>query len=186
MVNLKNKKSKSRAKSSRSSDAPKHTKTPSARVHTKKTRSSLRSHLTKGDHRVFVISRKVIIAVILVAMLAVILALLTSILNNPESLVTHKIESITADYYENYFYPRIETYGTTDKTLSDILSRYTETGFSRVTLRQLLLFDSERYASSADFLTKYCDPETTYVRIYPEEPFTKSDYRTEYHYTCTF
>ena len=161
-------------------------KSAGAKIHNQKARLSRRSRANERQKRVFRISRRVVLIVIALAMLAVALALLISTFSNPKSLVTSKIESIIADYYENYFYPRIENNGTTKKSLAEILSRYTETGFSRVTLRQLLLFDSERYADSTTFLTKYCDPESTYVKIYPDEPFGKSNYHVDYHYTCTF
>lgn len=189
MVTAKNK--KSQIKSPKQPKSPKrhnksHTKTSSTKVHTVRTRLSRRSRLSERDRKLFLVSKRAILTIIVLAMLVVILAVLASIFSNPEALVKSKIESITADYYESYFYPRIETYGTTDKSLADIMSRYTETGFSKVTLRQLLLFDSERYASSTAFLSEYCDIESTYVKIYPEPPYTKSDYRTEYHYTCTF
>ena len=188
MVNTKNKKTRVKSVVAKSSRHQKslRTQASSAKLHSARTRLSKRAHFSEHDSKVFRIIRRTIIGVILLAMLAVILALLTSIFTNPESLVTHRIESITADYYENYFYPRIEAYGTTDKSLSEILSSYTDTGFSKVTLYQLLLFDSERYASSAALLTDYCDPESTYVKIYPTAPFTKSDYRVDYYYACNF
>lgn len=164
----------------------KRTKTSSAKVHAGRARFSSRRGLSDRDKKIFKISRRVIVGVIIVAMLAVILAILAVTLNNPESLVTKKIEIITADYYENYFYPRVEGYGAEDKPLGDVMSRYAETGFSKITLRQLLLFDSERYSSLADYITGYCDPEATYVKVYPDEPFTKYDYHVDYHYACTF
>ena len=130
------------------------------------------------DRRVFLIARRLILAVIALAMLVVALVFLFASFMQPEKVVTTKIEGITADYYENYFYDRIKDYSN--------LGSYTESGFSRVTLRQLLLFDSERYANDASLLSKYCDTEATYVRIYPEEPFSKQDYHVDYHYACTF
>ncbi len=189
MVTAKNKKTNARSGSSasnRSRKPKKRAETSSKKVHVARAKFFRRSHLSERDRRIFLISRRVVFGIVVVAMLAVILAVLAAIFNNPEALVTGKIEKITADYYENYFYTRIEDYGTTDKSLAEIMERYVEAGFSRITLRQLLLFDSERYASSAAYITEYCDPETTYVKIYPEAPFTKSDYRVEYHYACTF
>lgn len=148
-----------------------HTKNPVARLSKKLKRK-------ERDRKVFLIARRSALAVILLAMLAVILTLLFATFTEPERVVTAKIEEIAADYYENYFYDRIKNY--------DNLDSYTENGFSKVSLRQLLLFDSERHASDASLLSKYCDTEMTYVRIYPEAPFKKTNYRVEYHYACTF
>lgn len=178
MVNSKNKNHKI-SKNSR-------VKASSAKIHTKKTRFSRRSRIIKRDRRIFSISRRTVLIVIALAMLAVILAIFFSILFRPEAIITGKIESMARDYYENYFYPRIEEYGTTDQSLNDILSRYVETGFSRVSLHQLLLFDSERYADSEATLSEYCDTELTYIKIYPDPPFTKTSYHIDYHYACTF
>ena len=82
----------------------KRTKSPSNLVHMSRTKSSRRSHLSERDRHIFLIARRSIVAVIAIAMLAVILAMLTSFFNDTEALVTHKIETIAADYYENYFY----------------------------------------------------------------------------------
>lgn len=140
---------------------------------------SSRAKKTKsGGYSFFSIARWSILGVIVVAMLTVALLVLFTSLTNPEKVVTLKIEAITADYYENYFYDRIKDY--------DNLDKYTESGFSRVALRQLLLFDSERHADDMSLISKYCDTDATYVRIYPEAPFSKTDYHVDYHYACTF
>ena len=132
----------------------------------------------RRDQRVFVIAKRSVLAIIVLAMLSVVLTLLFTSFTQPEKVVTSKIERIVADYYENYFYDRIKDYSNLDN--------YTESGFSRVTLRQLLLFDSERHAKETSLLSQYCDTESTYVRIFPEEPFERHDYHVDYHYACTF
>lgn len=152
----------------------------SSKIHIKNPvkRLSRRVKMKERDRRLFLIAKRSALSVIALAMLVVILALLFVSFTKPEKVVTAKIEAITADYYENYFYDRIKDYSN--------LGSYTENGFSKVTLRQLLLFDSERHANDASLLNEYCDTEATYVRIYPEEPFAKTDYHVDYHYACTF
>ena len=162
------------------------TRTSSGKVHARRARFSGRRGLSDKDKRIFKVSRWVIFGVIVIAMLAVVLAILVSVFNNPENFVTSKIETSTADYYENYFYPRVESGVTSGESFDEVMGRYAETGFSRITLKQLLLFDSERYGALADYLTGYCDPETTFVKIYPDAPFNKSDYHVDYNYACTF
>ena len=152
----------------------------SSKIHTKNPVTRLKRNLKKKEHdrKVFLILKRVVLAVIVLAMLAVVLALLFINFTKPEKVVTEKIEAITADYYENYFYDRIKDYSNLDN--------YVENGFSKVTLRQLLLFDSERHADASSLLNEYCDSEATYVRIYPEAPFGRTDYHVDYHYACTF
>ena len=151
----------------------------SSKVHVKNPvkRLSKRMREKERDRKMFLVLKRSILSVIALAMLTVILALLLTSFTEPERVVTSKIEGITADYYENYFYDRISDYD---------LEKYADKGFSKVTLRQLLLFDSERHVDAMSLLSQYCDIEATYVRIYPEKPFSKTDYHVEYNYACTF
>ncbi len=181
------KKSKSTKKTVRSTPQKTRARATKITAHAPRVSIPRRKNSQKNRSRkIFLVSKRSILAVIVLAMLTVILTLLFSNFYDPEKLTTRKIESITADYYETYFYPRIENYGTTDKSMSDIMSRYKETGFSKITLRQLLLFDSARHADAAELLTKYCDPEATYVKIYPDDPYGKTDYHVDYTYSCAF
>jgi len=141
-------------------------------------RISQRTIKSRRERRMLMIARRLALSVIILSMLVVILMVLFMSFTKPEKVVTQKIEEISVDYYENYFYDRIKSY--------DNLDAYVENGFSRVSLRQLLLFDSERHADAASLLNQYCDSEKTYIRIYPEEPFSKTDYHIEYNYACTF
>ena len=147
-------------------------------------KSSRLAHRQKTSRRIFHTTKRSILTVIISAMLVVILAVLLSTFSSPERVVKSKIESIATDYYENYFYPEITTDNSTP--LSQIMSRYEKPGFAKVTLRQLLLFDNGRYNSAATTLTKYCDENATFIQIFPTSPFSKTDYRIDYHYSCTF
>ena len=156
------------------------------RAHAPRKSSTRRSNNSGESRRLFLISKRSILAVIIIAMLVVVFALIFTKFYDPEKAVTKKIEEITADYYETYFYPRINNNGTADKPISEIIARYKDTGFSKITLRQLLLFDSARHSDLTDFLTKYCDEEATYVKIFPDEPYSSTDYHVDYHYSCEF
>lgn len=138
----------------------------------------------KSSRRVFKITKRSILTVIILAMLVVILAVLLSTFASPERVVKSKVESIATDYYENYFYPEITEGNSTP--LSQIMERYEESGFAKVTLRQLLLFDGGRHTSSTAALTAYCDENATFIQIFPTPPFSKTDYHIDYHYSCTF
>lgn len=133
-----------------------------------------------------IVTRRTILTVIILAMLTVILAVLFGTFQSPERVVKQKIESIAADYYENYFYDKNESYATDATAFTNMMQKYVDNGFSKVTLRQLLLFDGRRHAESAAILTTYCDENETSVQFFPEEPFGKTDYRAEVTYSCIF
>lgn len=160
----------------------------SNRLHASRTRIKL-SNLAQAkrtDRKIFDAARRTILTTIIATMLIVILAVLLTQFSSPERVVKQKITDIVADYYENYYYPQLVGTANQDTSLDQIMSHYTKSGFARITLRQLLLFDNERYAKSADTITTYCDEDSTFVQIFPESPFGKSDYRIDYHYSCTF
>ncbi len=154
-----------------------------SRSRVKPSRISARKKL---DRQVFSGTKKTILVVIIFSMLIVILALLLIYFENPERLVKQRLAGITADYYENYYYPNLIGNAKDDESLAEIMSRYVEPGFATISLRQLLLFDNERYAKTAEFIKEYCDENKTYIRIHPEEPFGKMNYRVNYVYSCDF
>lgn len=158
----------------------------SNKYHSSRVRNNA-SHLSLAkvrDHKVATIAKNVILAIIALTTLTVVAIILITQFSTPEHIVTHEIESIATDYYENYFYPEITT--NNPSSPEQIFAKYETTGFARVSLRQLLLFDNERHASSATLLSSHCDTNTTFVQFFPTAPFSKSDYRTEYHYSCNF
>ena len=161
-------------------------KNRSAQYHSShlKAKPSRLSRTRKRDHKIFLNARRAIIVIIITSIVIVVAAVLLTSFANPESIVKREVESIATDYYENHFYPEITE--KSDKSPADIIERYTTSGFARVTLRQLLIFDNERHAEAAAILTTYCDTNDTFVQFFPESPFGKSNYRIEYHYSCTF
>ena len=162
-------------------------KNNSKNLHLSRTRikSSRISRAKKTNRMIFHSTKNTILCVIAFAMMIVVLALLFMSFSSPERTVKNKITEIATDYYENYFYAQF-TAGVDESLFEENFSRYQDVGFSRVSLRQLLLFDNERYAKSADILSKYCDKNTTYVQFFPYPPFGKTDYKTEFHYSCEF
>ena len=158
------------------------------------TRRSVKSsalHTSKSRVGIFSLNtpaRKIILAVIIMAFAAVIAAVVSSFLLKPERIVKSKLDSLASDYYENYYY---EKFANSDQAksidnLDSAMSKYVESGFARVTLRQLILHDAETNQSTADYVLKYCDKEGTYVIFYPESPFSRTSYHTEFTYSCAF
>ena len=165
-------------------------KPSSAKLHKSRTRiqSSRLAHTKETNRKLFFATKRAILTIIILTMLVVVLATLLSSFSSPERVVKQKIEAIASDYYENYFYPQLTAIDEMQNasTLTEKMKRYTSSGFAKVTLRQLLLFDGERYAEAAAILTTYCDENQTFVQIFPESPFGRTNYHIDYHYSCDF
>lgn len=163
-------------------------KTNSQKYHASRSRvkSSHLSSRKRIDRQVYSATKKSILTVIIFSMLIVILAVLFVIFNDPEKLVKQKITDITTDYYENYYYPSLIGNAADEDSLSDIMTPYVTPGFATISLRQLLLFDNERFAKTATFVKQYCDENKTFAHIYPDPPFGKKNYHIDYIYSCAF
>jgi len=157
----------------------------SSSFHTSRTRikSSRIAHNKKVDRQIFKGARRTVLTIIGLAMLTVILTMLLTFFAKPEHIIKHEIENIASDYYENFFYPELTT---DNASFEQVMERYTKVGLSRISLRQLLLFDEERYSSASDIVKTYCDENETFIQIYPEPPFGRTDYHIDYHYACIF
>ncbi len=132
--------------------------------------------------------QKLILSIIMAAVLIVIIVLISAFFFKPENIVKSKISAIASDYYENYFYERLinsETYQEVGN-IEKVMEKYQDSGLSPLNLRQLLLYDNQKNADSAPLLKKYCNEENTYVKFYPEPPYSKTSYRAEYTYSCNF
>ncbi|MBQ3348731.1 hypothetical protein IJG90_04475 [Candidatus Saccharibacteria bacterium] len=147
------------------------------------------SHLAsshKKDFKIYNYSRRTILVVIFLAMMSVTFSVLSIFYFSPEQTTTRTIQSLAQDYYENYLYDLVGSENTSNKTREEIFERYAEHGFANYSLNQLLNFDNGRHIKSASSLTKYCDPVNTFVRIYPDSPFGRTDYHIVYTYSCKF
>ena len=147
----------------------------SSKIHTSKTRflSSRQKSL----------AQKITLAIIIIAALAVITAVICSFVFDSERLTKAKISNLARDYYENHFYQNMTI---DEDKLSEEMSKYAETGFNSVSLRQIILSTDNNHSADADFIRKYCDEKSTIVRFFPEPPFDKTSYRIEYSYSCDF
>ena len=98
----------------------------------------------------------------------------------PQASVERELESLAKDYYENYYYDTVNEPETA-------LAEFAETGLPTAYLRKLLAFDNGRHAASAEVFDSAgykCDTNKTGVKIFPEEPYGRTDYRVEYKYAC--
>lgn len=156
---------------------------------------SRKAHSYISSHRTYHLAKDTILTIIALVMMMMIGLTFFCLIATPEFLVKREIESIAKDYYENYFYTTTlnnnsleinEHSDNKNSTLDKIFSRYEKTGFSRTTLRQLLLFDDQKHITSMASLAKYCDLDKTQIKIYPEPPFDRQNYRIDYTYSCKF
>ncbi|MBR2998489.1 hypothetical protein IKF34_01800 [Candidatus Saccharibacteria bacterium] len=132
--------------------------------------------------------QKIALAAISISMFVVFLSILSSVLFSPERTTKNLLSKLASEYYENYFYAKFidANPSITTKELEDILGKYQTSGLAAIPLRQLLLYDNQKNAASAPKLEKYCDTNNTYMKFYPEPPYSKTSYRTEYFYSCNF
>lgn len=137
------------------------------------------------------LSQKLIIGIIILATIAIVAFSIYAI-NRPRPINTTanieaSITDLATNYYEHYFFPNLESSihanGATD--ISEILSPYTETGFARVPLRQILSH-TEHSDDIIAAITDRCDTNHTFVHFFPEPPFTATAYHTSYDYSCNF
>ena len=135
--------------------------------------------------------QKIILSIILTVALSVITFSVYAIIHfrptDTITLVKSYISSMSTDYYENYYFPSLESsihdHGNSD--ISEVLSRYTDTGFSRVPLRQIISHvDYDEAALSQ--ITERCDTKSTFVHFFPDPPFTSTSYHVDYEYSCNF
>ena len=144
----------------------------SARIHT--VRNSISFHPTP-------LAKKIILIVIIIASISVTTAIFLSYYLTDEHLAKSRISELADDYYKNFFYQNLAT-DIPKEQLPTTLEKYSTTGFSIVTLRQLLIYN-DKYS---DFLLTYCNEDSTYAKFYPVTPYNQDSYRTEFTYSCDF
>ncbi len=104
---------------------------------------------------------------------------------DPKRVSTNKIEELARDYYENYYYDSFVG-SIPEEDFNTAFMTYSEYGFPRVYLRELLLFDNGRHADDRAYFDGeyYCNTNHTSVIIMPTPPFGKKDYEIKYEYEC--
>ena len=127
--------------------------------------------------------QKTILVVIILAIITVLFSVIFTLVFTTERQVKTKISSLASSYYEDYFYPNIIS---DNNNTPKIVEHYSGTGFSKVSLRQIILSNQKITASEADFLRKYCNENDTLVQFFPESPYDKTSYRVEFTYSCNF
>ena len=104
---------------------------------------------------------------------------------DPKRVSINKIEELARDYYENYYYDSFVA-NLPEEDFQTAFTTYSEYGFPRVYLRELLLFDDGRHAADRAYFDGeyFCNTNHTSVIILPTAPFNKTDYTLKYEYDC--
>jgi hypothetical protein len=132
------------------------------------------------------LAQKITIAIIIIVMIITFGFTIASFFLQPENLTKAKISGLAADYYENYLYENLLNSENFSGDVESTLSEFKDTGLSTISLRQLLLHDRTKNASVIEEIKQYCDEEKTTIKFYPEAPYSRTNYHTDYHYVCNF
>ncbi|MDO4759192.1 MAG: hypothetical protein Q4A30_00185 [Candidatus Saccharibacteria bacterium] len=135
-------------------------------------------------------ARKIVILGMVVSILVVFGSLAANYYFDDERVAKRELELMAKDYYENYFYEkfikeRADGVGTID--LQANFEPYREQGLPLVRLRQLLLYNGEKQAERRGYFAKNnfsCDTNKTTVKLLPQTPYGRKDYRIEYEVYC--
>ena len=146
------------------------------------TRKNVRRH--DGSKPTLNLAQKIILGVIGLLILIVVIFTICAFKFDTKFQVEAKISDLTREYYENYYYPN--AFGNDTEISTNFLSRFSDSGLTPVTLRQLLLTLDNVSESDAAFLKKYCDENATSVHYFPEEPYAADSYRSEITYSCNY
>ena len=130
-------------------------------------------------------AKKVILFVIIASTIIVCIAIISAILLDPERRVKSNFEKLATNYYENIFYADLITSENYSGDPEVALEKYQTTGIAPVTLRQLSLSDRTD-KNLTNFMLEYCDTNNTTVTFFPEPPYSKTSYHTEYTFSCNF
>lgn len=136
------------------------------------------------------IKKIVVGALALVAVVVVIFAISQSSFGGSnEAKLTKKLETVGADFYENFYVEQISQ-NKTEEEVKTFLGRYTEIGI-KVDIENLSRYDEVKYPNLIEeFVNKKgdikCDARNTKAIIYPKEPFTNKDYTISSELDCGF
>lgn len=133
------------------------------------------------------LAKNLVISIICATTIAAITSIIVIFLNHRPIDIQSEIASISAEYYEQYFFPDLEQsiHIHSNSPIADTLSQYTATGLSRVPLRQIIAH-THHDETIVHYITTHCDENTTFVHFFPEPPFTSSSYHITYDYSCNF
>ena len=133
-------------------------------------------------------AKRTILVVIIILAIAVITTLISALFYDNKKIIKKEIIEMTKDYYEKYFYEQLvnsEQHNQPD-TFKETMDKYHTGALNTLTLRDLLTYDDGKFNKYEKHLSEYCDIDTTTVRIFPYEPYSRTTYHAEFTYSCNF
>ena len=134
-----------------------------------------------------VLTKKNIIIGVSILFIVLLLVFLILFLTNPKRKIKNTLEDIGKDFYTNYYYDQLAN-NRSKEDLQKVLKRFSINGFN-LNLDYLSSVESGKYKKEIESLKykkKDCNKDTTKVRIFPVEPYGKTDYRIELELDCGF
>ena len=133
------------------------------------------------------IARKFTILAIVVGIGLVFFNLGAHAIFDPKKLAENELQRLAKDYYENYYYD-VFTQKIPEGDFNLAFTTYSEYGFPKTYLRELLLFDDGRNATSRAYFDGqyYCNTNQTAIQIIPYPPYGRTDYEVKYTYDCEY
>lgn len=150
---------------------------------TKPTKNAKKS--PQKEKRKFDWAELTLIGILAASIILITISLIVQLNFDPKADAEAEMQRISDDYYRAYLYPRLLNY---DMEHPEQLKTYDDTGVPTTYLRQLLKYDNEKQAKSAEkFNNEYyqCDTNRTGVRFYPHAPYGPRDYTVDYIWHCS-
>ena len=126
-------------------------------------------------------------ATIFLCIFLVLFNLVSHFIFDPQKVAERELASLAKDFYENYYYDNF-TENLSDDQFATAFLTYSEYGFPKVYLRELLLFDNGRHEAARAYFDGqyYCNTNHTAIQITPYAPYGKTDYNVTYTYECNW
>lgn len=127
-----------------------------------------------------------IIAGAAVVVIGIVVALIFILGGNNEKKLNANLTTLGKQFYEEFYYPSQEK---SQENVKDFVKKFEKTGI-KVNLENIAKIskvDKELVDSMINKKTKKkCDAKNSYVIIYPEKPYGKTNYKIEVTLDCGF
>ena len=127
-----------------------------------------------------------IIACIAVVVIAIIVGIILFLGSSNEKQLTANLTKLGKQFYEDFYYPSQEK---SQEDVKEFVKKFEKTGI-KVNLENISKaskVDKELVKSMVNNKTKKeCDTKESYVIIYPEKPYGKTNYKIEVNLDCGF
>lgn len=140
----------------------------------------------------------IIAGVAAIVVIGIVVALIIILGGNKEKKLNANLNALGKQFYEEFYYP---SQAKSQEDVKAFVKKFEKTGIkinleniakiSKVDKELVASFNATKADVSASVSNKKenkdaCDAKSTYVIIYPEKPYGKTNYRIETHLECGF